>query len=223
METLITDIAQILSAVWSNDAWDISEALGGPGSWVLGGIFTILGGLLVAVVYHKVPAIERNLEKYVMVSAYLLIGAIIFVEVFRRFVLSVQAPWSTTLPPFLFLIMTWAGCAYNVKLRTHLAFAEFRTNMPRAMQFACLTLDFALWLGFSWVVVVTATIVTANSAANFQILLGTDNVLQWWFLITVPLTFVIIAGRAMENYLEDIQNYRSGAPLIKQASIGGDA
>ena len=35
-----------------------------------------------------------------MVWSYLIISAIIFVEVFRRFVLSEQAPWSTTLPPF---------------------------------------------------------------------------------------------------------------------------
>ena len=116
--------------------------------------------------------------------------------------------------------MTWAGCAYNVKLRTHLAFAEFRTNMPRPLQFACLTMDLILWVGFSWVVVVTSTRVAANSASNFQILLGTDNVLQWWFLVTVPVSFILIAARAMENYLIDIENYRSGEPLIKQAAIG---
>ncbi len=92
--------------------------------------------------------------------------------------------------------------------------------MPRGLQFACQTLDFALWLGFSWVVVTTSTKVAMNSASNFQIVLGTDNVLQWWFLISVPLSFVLIAARSMENYLEDIQNLRSGEPLIKQVAIG---
>lgn len=149
-------------------------------------------------------------------------AGIIFVEVFRRFVLSQQAPWSTTLPPFLFLIMTWFGCSFNVKLRTHLAFAEFRMAMPRAGQMACLVLDALLWIGFSWVVVVTSTKVAANSAANFQIMLGTDNVMQWWFLLSVPLAFTTLVARVIENLLADIANFRHGNTLITQAVIGGD-
>lgn len=220
--SIVNEISEILSAVLSNDAWMISESLKTNAAWVLGAFATLLGGGFFLIVYKYIPWVERNLESTVMVSTYLLIGAIIFVEVFRRFILNQQAPWSTTLPPFLFLIMTWAGCAYNVKLRTHLAFAEFRANMPRTMQFMCLTLDAILWLGFSWIVVVTSTQVAANSAANFQILLGTDNVLQWWFLVSVPLSFILIAARAMENWLIDLENLRSGEVLIKPAAIGAD-
>ena len=219
---MLSDIAEIFSAVLSNDAWMISESLKTDAAWVLGAIVTILGGTAFLVVYHYVPWIERKFEATVMVSTYLLIGVIIFVEVFRRFVLNVQAPWSTTLPPFLFLIMTWAGCAYNVKLRTHLAFAEFRANMARPMQFACLTLDAILWIVFSWIIVVTSTQVAANSASNFQILLGTDNVLQWWFLVSVPLSFILIAARAMENWMIDYKNLREGHPLIAPVAIGAD-
>jgi TRAP-type C4-dicarboxylate transport system permease small subunit len=219
---IVSDTAELFSAILSNDAWMISEALKTDTVWVLGAFATIFGGLAFLVVYHYIPWIERKFESTVMVSTYLLIGAIIFVEVFRRFVLNVQAPWSTTIPPFFFLIMTWAGCAYNVKLRTHLAFAEFRGNMPRPLQFFCLSLDAVLWIGFSWVVIVTSTQVAANSAANFQIMLGTDNVLQWWFLVSVPLSFILISARAMENWLTDYRNLRSGEPLIAPVAIGAD-
>ncbi|MCY3982972.1 MAG: TRAP transporter small permease subunit [Roseovarius sp.] len=219
---MLSEIAEIFSAVPTNDAWIISESLKTRAAWVLGAFATLLGGGLFLVVYHYAPWIERKFEATVMVSAYLLIGIIIFVEVFRRFVLNVQAPWSTTLPPFMFLIMTWAGCAYNVKLRTHLAFSEFRANMPRSLQFACLTLDAVLWIVFAWVVVVTSTQMVANSAANFQILLGTDNILQWWFLAFVPISFILIAARAMENWLIDYRNLREGNTLIAQVAIGTD-
>lgn len=220
MTSLFSEMFNIIGAILSNDAYEMSDAMQQNGVWLLGALVTLFGGGGFLLLYKYIPWIERNFESTIMVSSYLLIGAIIFVEVFRRFVFSVQAPWSTTLPPFLFLIMTWAGCAYNVKLRTHLAFAEFRVNMPRPLQFACLTLDFALWMGFSWVVIVTSTRVAANSASNFQIMLGTDNIMQWWFLVFVPLSFVMIAGRSLENYMHDIANYRSGEPLIKAASIG---
>lgn len=222
MGTLIDQSFEILSAIASNDAFEMSEALNTEGAWVIGFFVTLGGAALVTYLYRKVPFLDRHLERTVMVWSYLIIAAIIFVEVFRRFVLNEQAPWSTTLPPFLFLIMTWFGCSFNIRLRTHLAFAEFRTSLPRGGQLICLTMDAMLWIGFCWVVVVTSARVTANSASNFQILLGTDDVLQWWFLITVPVAFVLMAGRALENYLEDIAHYRSGEPLIEQAVIGGE-
>jgi len=212
----------ILNALAAGDSWMLSEAMRAPATWSLGLIAMLALSMVILVLYRVVPWTERNFEQTLMIVSYLAIGGIIFVEVFRRFVLSQQAPWSTTLPPFLFLIMTWFGCSYNVKLRTHLAFSEFRTSMPRVGQITCLTLDAILWIGFSWVVVVTATEVAVNSAANFQIMLGTDNIMQWWFLLSVPLAFTTLVARVIENLLTDIANFRSGDTLIKQAVIGGD-
>lgn len=217
-----TGAGTVLAALASGDSWEITQAMREPAVWPLG-LIALLGFAVILVgIYAVVPWVERNLESTVMVVSYLAIGGIIAVEVFRRFVLQQQAPWSTTLPPFLFLIMTWFGCAYNVKLRTHLAFAEFRTAMPRAGQMACLMLDAALWTVFSWVVFVTSLRVVANSATNFQIMLGTDGVMQWWFLLSVPLAFMMLVARVIENLMIDLRNFRSGAPLIEQAVIGGD-
>ena len=212
----------ILSALASGDSWMLSEAMRAPAVWPLGLIAMLIVAVGFLILYRVVPWAERNFEQSLMVISYLAIGGIIFVEVFRRFVLSQQVPWSTTLPPFLFLIMTWFGCSYNVKLRTHLAFAEFRTAMPRVGQLACLLLDALLWIGFSWVVVVTSSRVVANSAANFQIMLGTDNIMQWWFLLSVPLAFTMLVARVLENLQIDLRNYRSGETLLRQAVIGGD-
>ena len=212
----------ILQALFSNDSWEIRQALRQPGAWPMGLLATLLGGSAFYFLYRYIPWLDRRIESTIMVTSYLMIGAIIFVEVIRRFTIGEQAPWSTTIPPFLFLIMTWVGCSYNVKLRTHLAFAEFRTAMPRIGQMGCLTLDAILWLGFSWVVIVTSSRQVANSAANFQIMLGTDNVLQWWFLISVPISFLMLTGRVIENYVTDWQNYLSGETLIEQAVIGAD-
>ena len=220
--SLWSDVMEILSALGSGDSWTISKSLGSQGIWVIGTFATVLGGLIVTILYKKFPLISRHFERSVMVYTYLAIAIIIFVEVIRRFVFSVQAPWSTTFPPVLFLVMTWFGCSYNIRLRTHLGFAEFRSVMSRRLQMGCLTLDMVLWIGFCVIVVVTATRVTANSAANFQILAGTDNFMQWWYLITVPTAFTLMAGRVLENWFEDIANFRSGEVLIKPTVIGAD-
>lgn len=215
-------LGAIVSAALAGDSWMLSEALRGAAAWPLGLAVTVLGGLAVALLYRAVPMLDRYLEPTVMVTSYLLIGGIIFVEVIRRFGFGVQAPWSTTIPPFLFLIMAWVGCSWNVRLRTHLAFAEFRNSMPRPLQMACLVLDAVLWVVFAWVVVVTSTRVVANSAANFQIMLGTDDVMQWWFLVTVPIAFVLLAARAIENLGQDFARYRTEAQLIEPAVIGAN-
>jgi TRAP-type C4-dicarboxylate transport system permease small subunit len=214
--------SEVVTALLSADSWQISQVMGQPAVWPLGLLAMIIAAGLILTVYRLNPWTERSLEPTVMVVSYLAIGAIIFVEVFRRFVLQQQAPWSTTLPPFLFLIMTWFGCSYNVKLRTHLAFIEFRSAMPRIGQFSCLVLDAALWIGFSWVVFVTSMRVVANSAANFQIMLGTDNVMQWWFLLAVPLSFTSLVARVFENLITDIARFKRGDELIQPAVIGGD-
>ncbi|MCF6431130.1 TRAP transporter small permease subunit [Leisingera sp. MMG026] len=220
--TLWSDISAIFSAFASQDSWEIRNALQSNAAWVLGTIAAALGGLLVMLVYRLVPLLDRHLERTIMVWSYLAIAFIIFWGVIDRFVFKNQQPWSTTIPPLLFMVMAWFGAAFNVRLRTHLSFNEFRTVMPRWAQLGCLTLDAVLWFGFAVIVFVTTSRMTALSASNFQIVLGTDSVLQWWFLITAPLAFILMIGRVFENLADDIRNFRSGAPLIKQAVIGGD-
>lgn len=218
--SILSEAWAIIPAFASTDSWEINQALRTSGAWVFGGILLLLGSMLVLWIYKLVPLLDKHLERTIMVYSYLLIAAIIFVEVFRRFAMNQQVPWSTTVPPLLFMIMAWYGCAYNVRLRTHLSFAEFRMMMPRLGQMITLGLDAMLWFGFG-VIVFTATMrVTALSATNFQIVSGTDNVMLWWFLVTIPVAFVLMSARVLENLLDDIANYKSGEPLIKQAIIG---
>ncbi|WP_299684066.1 TRAP transporter small permease subunit [uncultured Tateyamaria sp.] len=218
-----SDIGTIFSAVWSQDSFEIRNALRSDAFWWIGVVVCLVGGYLVSLVYSNVKWIERHLERTIMVASYLAIAFIIFWGVIDRFVFSNQQPWSTTIPPILFMIMAWFGAAYNIRLRTHLSFSEFRTKMPRPAQMACLWLDCGLWFGFALILFVTTCRQTALSASNFAIVLGTDNVMLWWFLLTAPVAAILMAARAIENIRDDMHNWRTGAPLIKQAVIGGDA
>jgi len=220
--SILADIGNIFSAIASQDSFEIRNALRSNGAWYVGAAATVIGGLAVMYIYRAVPFIERNLERTIMVWSYLAIAAIIFWGVVDRFIFSAQVPWSTTIPPLLFMIMAWYGASYNVRVRTHLSFTEFRTRLPRAGQLACLMLDAALWLIFAVILVVTTSRIVALSASNFQIVLGTDNTMQWWFLITTPAAFVLLAGRVFQNLADDLSAWRNDEPLIRQAVIGGE-
>ena len=218
-----SDAVGIFSAIASQDSFEMKDAFRTDAAWYIGAVVLVIGGYLVMLFYRAVPFVEKYLEKTVMVVSYLAIAGIIFWGVVDRFVFSSQVPWSTTIPPFLFMIMAWFGASYNVRVRTHLSFSEFRTMLPRKGQFISLMCDAALWFVFALVVFVTTLRLTTNSAANFQIVLGTDNVMQWWFLMSAPIAFVLMVGRIFQNLTDTLKDYRSGEPLIKQAVIGGDA
>ena len=217
-----SDAMTLFSALAGQDSFDIRNALRPNSMYILATIYLLITGWIMAWIYHHVPLIERYFERTVMITCYLAIALIIFWGVVDRFVFSNQQPWSTTIPPFLFMVMAWFGAAYNIRVRTHLSFSEFRTRMPRGGQIVCLWLDFFLWFGFALIFFVTTMRVVALSASNFQIVLGTDNTMQWWFILAAPVAGTLMAARAVENIQDDMKNYKSGEPLIKQAVIGGD-
>lgn len=212
----------VLPAILSGDPWEMKSAFYSDGMWFFGAFVTLVGGYLAHLLFKWVPFIERHLERGVSVIAYLMIAAIIFWGVIDRFVFSSQWSGSTTVPPFLFMIMAWFGCSYNVKLRTHLSFSEFRSKMSPSGQMSALSMDTVLWLGFCLLAITTSLRFTAYSADNFQMVDGVDNVMKWWFYITVPVAFILMSGRVVGNWIEDLSNFRSGNPIIKQAVIGGD-
>ncbi|MEP4195194.1 MAG: TRAP transporter small permease subunit [Aliishimia sp.] len=192
------------------------------GMWIFSFFLTLIGGYLAYLFYKYLPFADRHLERGIAVLTYLMIAAIIFWGVIDRFIFSNQWAGSTTVPPFLFMIMAWFACSYNVRLRTHLSFSEFRSKMKPAGQMAALTMDTVLWLGFCWVALTTSIRFTAYSADNFQLVDGVDDTMKWWFYIIVPVAFWLMSGRVVGNWLEDWNNYKSGNPIIKQAVIGGD-
>ena len=210
MQEQLTAFMAIWTALLAGDAWSLSQAMRNPVLYWIVAFAALPLSAGVMHVFRRVKLLDRYLEPTAMFFIYMTIAMIIFVEVIRRFVFNVQAPWSTTLPPYLFLLLTWVGCAYNVKLRSHLSFGEVRAMMPPRGRLALAFLDAALWYVMAVIVMVATLRLTANSAANFQLLLGTDNVMRWWFYICVPISWLVLYARVLENLLEDVRAWRGG-------------
>lgn len=189
------------------------------------GLSAVTGGyhrMLIVFIPILLMLLERTPERTIVIYSYIVMAVIIFIGVIQRFVFSVQVPWSTTIPPLFFMVMAWYGCTFNIRLRTHLSFSEFRTKFGRGGQLFWLTFDNVLWLIFCVIVVTTTARVTVNTYDNFALVLGTDDIMRWWFIVTMPLCFILLATRAIENIVDDFGKYNSGAPMIEQAVIGGD-
>ena len=121
--------------------------------------------------------LDNNIEKVIIIISYTAMAGIIFVEVIRRFVFSLQAPWSTTIPILLFLWLTWFGASYNLKTRTHLALTEVRKMLSYRAQFYCFIVDALAWIAFAGIVIWFTVQQVYLSYDNFAIVGGTDDVM----------------------------------------------
>lgn len=167
--------------------------------------------------------LDRNAEKTVILIAYSSMSLIIVYAVFERYVFKSQIPWSSSIPIYLFLWVTWIGCAYNVKRRTHLVFNDIRIRMPYALQFACLWLDTLLWIGFGTMVAYYTIEQTHLAYQNFAIVQGTDHVMQWWFYLATPIGWILLMFRTVQNMIQDIGRFRRRQPFrVDIQSIGAD-
>jgi len=163
--------------------------------------------------------IERNIEKFIILISYSSMAGIIFVEVIRRFLFNQQAPWSTTIPIYLFLWLTWMGASYNTMRRSHLRFSEFRERFSYNNQYYCLLLDALCWFGLGGIVIYYAIAQVYISYDNFAIVQGTDDVMQWWFYMATPVAWGLLLIRVVQNVIKDTADFKAGRPLITQAPL----
>lgn len=164
-------------------------------------------------------AIERNIEKSVILASYASMAGIIFVEVIRRFFFNEQAPWSTTIPIYMFLWLAWMGASYNTMRRSHLRFTEVRERLPYKGQFICLLIDALCWFVMGAVVIFYSIEQVYIAYDNFAIVQGTDDVMQWWFYTATPLAWSLLLVRVIQNLRQDIRSYKAGRPLTTQAAM----
>jgi TRAP-type C4-dicarboxylate transport system permease small subunit len=158
--------------------------------------------------------LDRNAEKTLILVAYSAMSMIIVFAVFERFILKHMVPWSTSIPIYLFLWVTWIGCSRNVRQRTHLVFNDIRVRLPYGGQFACLCLDAVLWIVFAVIVLYFTIEQTRLVEMNFAIVQGTDNVMQWWFYLATPIAWALIIVRVLQNLLDDVRRYLQRKPFL---------
>jgi C4-dicarboxylate transporter, DctQ subunit len=158
--------------------------------------------------------LDRNAERSLILVAYSAMSLIIVYAVFERFILKSMVPWSTSIPIYLFLWVTWIGCSHNVRKRTHLVFNDLRLRMSYGLQFACMMFDALLWIVFGVIVLYYTIEQTRLVEMNFAIVQGTDNIMQWWFYLATPLAWALLIIRVLQNVFDDIGRYRRRDPFI---------
>lgn len=164
--------------------------------------------------------LDANLEKSIIFVAYVACAGIIAVEVVRRFLLNEQVAWSTTVPSYMFIWLTWPGAALGVRMRAHLSFGEFRKAMPRVGQYVAMQVDYLLYLIFAVVAVYYSYDLLGLQIQNFSTVPGTFTLPSWWFYLATPVGWSLLVLRVIQNAVEDFKDFRNGRPLRTSGGLG---
>ena len=66
----------------------------------------------------------------------------------------------------------------------------------------------------------SSSFVVANSGDNYGLISGTDWFI-WWFIVIVPIAFILLSARVFQNIFDDYRNFRQGNPMIVSTVLGG--
>ena len=163
--------------------------------------------------------LDGNLEYSLMNVIYILCTLVVFVEAVRRYLFRSQFPWSGQAAIYLFIWLSWIGCAYGVKARGHLRFDEIRRRLPYTGQFVLQLIDYALWIVLGAIISLTALHQMRIQAAMGSVVQGTDHFPLWVAFMGVPLGWALVLWRTVQCIAEDIRRYRAGRSLLDAFSL----
>ena len=159
---------------------------------------------------NTLKKIDKSIEPVFMVFFYAALALIISIEVARRYFLGEQTQWGSVVSIYCFIWLSWLGCAYHVKRRTHLRFGELRKRFPRWLKASCYILDDLVWIVLAWIVVDSSItlIETQNRLGN--VIEGTVSVPLSFATAAVPVGWILITYRALQDIVSVLQDFRHG-------------
>jgi TRAP-type C4-dicarboxylate transport system permease small subunit len=163
--------------------------------------------------------VDANLEYRLMNLMYFLCTAIVFVEAIRRYLLKSQAPWSGQAAIYLFIWLSWIGCAYGIKARAHLRFDELRRRLPYTAQYLLQQLDYVAWIVVAAVISWFAIQQMLIQAEMESVVQGTDHFPLWVAFLGVPFGWALVLWRTIHCMVEDVYRYRAGKPIMDTFSL----
>ena len=165
-----------------------------------------------------IDALDRNAERYLMLTAYVFCCAVIIQDVARRFLLNYSSAWSQETAQYAFIYLGWIGAAYAVKERAHIRFDILQNRLPARLH------------GYVFIAGEIATIVFAVIALRYSV--HTISVLwefgaatpvlrvsKIWAEAAVPIGFMLIVLRSMQALHRDISDLRAGREAFKGKAL----
>lgn len=153
--------------------------------------------------------IDENGERWLLLSLYVYIVLVIFIEVIRRFVLDYSSIWGEETVRYAFIYLVWIGAAAAVRDRAHIRIDVLLTFLPLRARVVMLLMG-DLLMAFFAIVVFYFSMKFLMTALEFQSVIEGLRVNRAWVLFSVPFGFALVIFRVGQSMWLDIADLRSG-------------
>lgn len=159
-------------------------------------------------------AIDQNGERYLLLPLYALIVITIFMEVFRRFVLSYSSIWAEEVARYAFIYVSWIGASAGIRERAHIridVILPFLSERARGivMIFGDI-ITILLAIGAFW-----WSLESVMTSIKFGSVTHGLRISLAWFLFAVPLGFAMMIIRLVQAIIRDYSDLKAGRPIFR--------
>lgn len=159
-------------------------------------------------------ALNRNAERWLLLVFYVMLVATMFIEVVRRELLSYSSIWGEEIVRYAFIYLTYIGVAAAVKERGHIRIDVIMNYIgPRAKAVLYIFGDIVMMIVA--VIALYWSFETVHVSWKFGSVTHGLRVSQVWFLMAVPLGFLLVMFRLVQSLLRDIADLRAGRPVYE--------
>jgi TRAP-type C4-dicarboxylate transport system permease small subunit len=157
-------------------------------------------------------------ERWLCLMFYSMVVLTITSEVLRRFVLNYSSIWGEEVARYSFIYLAWFGAALAVRNRSHIRIDVLLNLLPNrgkaalylfgdlaSLVLACI----ALWVSVDPVL----------TSIEFGSVTHGLRISQAWFLMAVPLGFMLIVLRLLQAMSRDIRDLREGRAVFTGHSL----
>ncbi|MBX0297473.1 TRAP transporter small permease [Haloarcula nitratireducens] len=159
-------------------------------------------------------ALNENLERYLLLSFYVYIIAIIGIEVFRRFVLNNASLWGEETARYMFIYLTWIGASWGVNERLHIRIDILHQYVSERVTGLLYILGDIVTFAFV-VVAIRWTIPQIQTQLQFGAVTEALRVDMIYFQVAVPIGMTLLGVRVLQALYRDVQDVRAGRPVYK--------
>ncbi|UWR27563.1 TRAP transporter small permease [Sulfitobacter sp. S223] len=158
--------------------------------------------------------IDRDAERWLLLTFYVMLVATMAVEVIRRELFSYSSIWGEEIVRYSFIYLAWIGAAAAVKERAHIRIDVIMHYLPPRAK--------ALLYIFGDLVMLAVAIIalywsfeTVHVSAKFGSVTDGLRVSKVWFLMAVPVGFTLIIWRLLQSFMRDLRSLRDGTPVFQ--------
>ncbi|MFC6977115.1 TRAP transporter small permease [Halomicroarcula sp. GCM10025709] len=158
--------------------------------------------------------LNEHLERYLLLSIYVYIIAIIGIEVFRRFVLNNASIWGEETARFMFIYLTWIGASWGVHKRLHIRIDILHQYVSERTTGLLYILGDIVMLAFV-VVAIQWTIPQLQTLLEFGGATQALRVNKIYFQVAVPIGMGLLTVRILQALYRDVKDVLAGREVYK--------